>query len=119
MHSALSVYSGVHVLHQVLSLQVSQSGRFVATFFQHTVFVYSTERPALAPLKLYHTRVFTVSCSHLLHCVIQRSTDQESLHIQHGGVVMLKASEDILLHDNAQRKLTIQCFMQYAAQHQI
>lgn len=64
MHCALSGYGGVHALQQVLSLQVSQSGRFVATFFQHTVFVYSTERPAMAPLKLYHTRVFTVSCSH-------------------------------------------------------
>ncbi|KAL0020828.1 hypothetical protein WJX79_004301 [Trebouxia sp. C0005] len=46
-------------LHFPSKFVVSQSGRFVATFFQHTVFVYSTERPALAPLKLYHTRVFT------------------------------------------------------------
>lgn len=38
---------------------VSPSGRFVATFFKHTVFVYSTERPALPPLKLYHTRDIT------------------------------------------------------------
>ncbi|KAL0052292.1 hypothetical protein WJX82_011440 [Trebouxia sp. C0006] len=46
-------------LHFPSKFVVSQSGRFVATFFQHTVFVYSTERPAMAPLKLYHTRVFT------------------------------------------------------------
>ncbi len=70
----------------------------------------------MAPLKLYHTRVFTVSCSRLLHSNMQRSTVQESLHVQLCGVVMLKASEDMLLHDNAQRKLTIQCFMQCAAQ---
>ena len=43
-----------------LHLQVSPSGRFVATFFMKTVFVYSTERPALPPLKLYHTREITV-----------------------------------------------------------
>ena len=43
------------------ALQVSASGRYVATFFRHTVFVYSTERPALPPLKLHHTRVITVS----------------------------------------------------------
>ena len=39
----------------------------MATFFKHTVFVYSTERPALPPLKLYHTRDITVrqhSCTH-------------------------------------------------------
>ena len=44
-----------------LAVQVSQSGRFVATFFKHTVFVYSTQRPAMQPLKLYHTRLLTVS----------------------------------------------------------
>ncbi len=42
-------------------VQVSESGRFVATFFKHTVFVYSTDRPAMQPLKLYHTRLITVS----------------------------------------------------------
>ena len=41
-------------------MQVSPSGSFVATFFMKTVFVYSTERPALPPLKLYHTREITV-----------------------------------------------------------
>ena len=44
-----------------LHMQVSPSGHFVATFFMKTVFVYSTERPALPPLKLYHTREITVS----------------------------------------------------------
>ena len=42
-------------------MQVSPSGRFVATFFMKTVFIYSTKRPALPPLKLYHTREITVS----------------------------------------------------------
>ena len=42
-------------------VQVSESGRYVATFFKHTVFVYSTQRPAMQPLKLYHTRLITVS----------------------------------------------------------
>jgi len=93
----------VHVFQQVMLLQVSQSGRFVATFFKHTLFVYSTERPAMTPLKLYHTRVFTVSCSDLQHSNMQRSTVHKSLHVQHCGVVMLKASDDTSLQDNAQR----------------
>lgn len=44
-----------------MHMQVSPSGLFVATFFMKTVFIYSTKRPALPPLKLYHTREITVS----------------------------------------------------------
>lgn len=74
------------IAHALCCMQVSASGRYVATFFKHTVFVYSTERPAMQPLKLYHTKLITVSlsisppfqlsmhCTHLKFCVTMAFT---------------------------------------------